>query len=225
MTRRSLFSLALAVLPVMLAGCGAMMSGGTSLSRQVDYLRQDVEKLTQQQKKLAAQVSDLNQQLSRGAAKGEHEQPPPATESRPLVKKPPQGPEAAEGADLASDPAALYRKAFNLMENAKYDQAIRAFGFFIQQFPQSDLADNAQYWMGECLYAQKKYADARDTFKAVQDHFPFGNKVPDALYKQALCEGKLGHKQAETRLLKELVDDYPFSHAAALAKAALKPQP
>ncbi len=57
------------------------------------------------------------------------------------------------------------------------------------KFPQSDLADNAQYWIGECFYSQKKFQEAKEGFAAVAEHFPFGNKVPDALYKEASVQG------------------------------------
>ena len=106
------------------------------------------------------------------------------------------------------------------MESGKLDEAEAAFGEFIGRFPQSDLADNAQYWMGECLYGQKSFKEARDAFKAVSDHFPFGNKVPDALYKQALCERELGDAAAAAETLKRLTEFFPDSEAAAKARAA-----
>jgi tol-pal system protein YbgF len=121
---------------------------------------------------------------------------------------------ATEAQNLASDPSALYKKGLDLMGGGQYSEAQAAFADFIVKFPQSDLADNAQYWIGECFYSQKDFKEARDAFRAVSDHFPFGNKVPDAIYKQALCERQLGQEDQAEATLKKLVEEFPSSEAA-----------
>ncbi len=223
---------------VALVGCSTLMNPGDDLSRRVDYLRQDVENLTQQQKALTNEVAQLRQQLKKSPAAGtatasvavparpaapvpiEAAPAEPAAPEAPAVKAPESTGER-DTANMASDPASRYKKAFGLMEAGKYQAAETAFADFVSKFPQSDLADNAQYWIGECLYAQGHYEDAQAAFKAVSDHFPFGNKVPDALYKQAMCEQKLNRKDEAKKTLEKLRDYYPYSEAAAKAKKLL----
>jgi tol-pal system protein YbgF len=200
---------------VSLMGCSTLMNPGDDLSKRVDYLRQDVEDLTKQQKALTEQISQLREQLREG---------PPSTAETPAPKaeakvREPSGEQ--EATNMASDPASRYKRAFDLMEAGKYGQAESAFADFVSQFPQSELADNAQYWIGECLYAENHYEDALTSFKAVSNHFPFGNKVPDALYKQAMCEQKLGKNAEAKKTLEKLRDYYPYSEAASKAKKLL----
>jgi tol-pal system protein YbgF len=204
----------LLVFLAVLTACSAMVGPQDDLARKVDYMRSDVEKLTAQQKELAEQVKQLADALAKAPTQAPQEQAPQATT--------PQVVSRAESGDLAGDPSLLYKRAYDLLAAGKVKESQDAFSEFIRRFPQSDLADNAQYWIGEGFYTQKDFKDARDAFKAVADHFPFGNKVPDAIYKEALCDGEMGDKALEKKRLQELCEQYPYSEAAALAKDLLK---
>jgi len=197
------------------AGCAAVTGSNDELTRRVDYLRQDVEALTKQQQALTAEIEKLQGKL--GAAPEAVLAPPAKAGVESLPVETPQASSATEAQNLAADPSALYKKGLDLMGQGEYRQAQAAFADFIVQFPESDLADNAQYWIGECFYSEKNFKDARDAFKAVSDHFPFGNKMPDALYKQGLCERQLGQEDQAKATLKKLADEFPDSEAAAKA--------
>jgi len=210
------------------AGCAAVTGSNDELTRRVDYLRQDVEALTKQQQVLTAEIEKLQERLGGppGASPeasagvggpGAAQAPPARAEVESLSVETPAGAPSAEAQNLAADPSALYKKGLDLMGGGQYPEAQAAFADFIVKFPQSDLADNAQYWIGECFYSQKDFKEARDAFRAVSDHFPFGNKVPDALYKQALCERQLGQQDQAKATLKKLVEEFPSSEAAVKA--------
>lgn len=218
----------------LLAGCSAIAGGNDELGRRVDYLSQDVEELTKQQKALAEEIGQLRQTLAPASgqttaaapvpaqapasAPAQGAAPAPATQAE--VSAEPLAPLDAQ--NLSPDPAAVYKEAFTLMQAGKLPEAEARFADFIAKFPQSDLADNAQYWVGECLYGEKKYDGARAAFEAVSTHFPFGNKVPDALYKQAACEKLLGREADAAATTKKLIDNFPDSDAALKAKAQKK---
>lgn len=197
------------------AGCAAVTGSNDELTRRVDYLRQDVEALTKQQQALTAQIEQLQGKL--GAIPEAVPLPPAKAGTESLPVEAPQASPAAEAENLSSDPSSLYKKGLDLMGRNEYRQAQAAFADFIVQFPESDLADNAQYWIGECFYSEKNFKDARDAFQAVSDHFPFGNKVPDALYKQGLCERQLGQDDQAKATLKKLAEEFPGSEAAGKA--------
>lgn len=208
-------------------GCTSMLAPQDDLARKVDYLRTDVEKLAKQQEQLLAEVRALQ-----GGVPAPPQAPaaPPASAPAPpapsltveeLAPQPPTPP-ALESGQLSADPAAVYQKAYDLLAAGKVPESQAAFAQFIRTYPQSDLADNAQYWIGEGFYVQKSFADAKGAFQMVLDHFPFGNKVPDALYKRALCEGELGDKAEERDTLREVVEQYPFSDASVKARDLLK---
>ncbi len=191
-----------------LAACLPTVSND-ELTNRVNYLRQDVDNLTKQQEALSSQVRELQAKL--GVAT-----PAPAP---PAATPAPSAAPSEEGTqNLSSESSALYKKGFDLMTAAQYADARAAFADFIAKYPQSDLADNAQYWIGECWYSQKDFKEAAAAFGAVAEHFPFGNKVPDALYKEALCERQLGDEAAAKATLGRLQEQFPDSEAAAKAK-------
>jgi len=197
--------------------CAGLIQPQDDLTRKVDYLRSDVEKLTAQQAELAEQIRKLQGGPSPSVT------PVPGTVPvERLVAVAETPPPSTESGELSGDPAALYQKAYDLLAAGRVAESQGAFAEFIRRFPQSDLADNAQYWIGEGFYSQKAFKEAREAFQGVLDHFPFGNKVPDALYKRALCEGELGDKAAEAKTLRDLVEQYPFSDASVKARDLLK---
>jgi tol-pal system protein YbgF len=104
------------------------------------------------------------------------------------------------------------------MQRGEITQAEVLFSEFVRVYPEHDLADNAQYWLGECFYGQKEYEHALNLFKHLVERFPRGNKVPDALYKQALCEKVLGRGDEAAQTARRLQNEYPTTEAAQKAK-------
>ncbi len=201
---RALRILSMAAASAGFLACTGLDPAMNDVSRRVDALRAEVSRLAEEQKGLAEEIRRLRAGSggSPSAAEGGS-----AAEARLEVQ------------NLPADPAARYKEAFSLLEAGRYPEAEAAFGAFVAAYPQSDLADNAQYWIGECLYSEKKFEEARKAFRAVSDHFPFGNKVPDALYKEALCQRALGDDAGAEKTLARLRDLFPDSEAAAKAGA------
>ena len=86
----------------------------------------------------------------------------------------------------------MYQQALDHLRGGRHDEAVASFRGFVKQHPQHDLADNAQYWLGECFYDRKDYSTALREFRRVAEKFPQGNKVPDALLKVAFSYLALG---------------------------------
>ncbi|WP_297445354.1 tol-pal system protein YbgF [Desulfurobacterium sp.] len=121
----------------------------------------------------------------------------------------------------------IYKKAFNAMESGELDTARILFETLVKRYPDSPLADNSLYWIGEIFYSHGDYATALDYFKKVVDNYsnyypsPKGNKVPAALLKEALCYKGLGDNAKAKQLLKKLISKYPSTNEAAIAKVKL----
>jgi len=117
---------------------------------------------------------------------------------------------------------ANYQAAFELLKQQDYEQAAKAFGNFLEQFPDSSLAHNAQYWLAETYYATKEFGTAVEAFEAVVNRYPDSTKVPDALLKMGFCNYELKRwDQARTALAK-VQDEYPETTAARLAGQRLE---
>ena len=116
----------------------------------------------------------------------------------------------------------LYDLTLGLYRVEKYEEAIAGFKNFIKKFPRSELADNAQYWVGESYMGLKQYEQAILAFQSVIKKYPKGNKVPNAILRQALAFYEIKDKTSARLLLKKLIKKYPKSSEAKIAKAKLR---
>lgn len=114
-----------------------------------------------------------------------------------------------------------YDDAWRVVERKDYRAAIIKLKDYIKRYPASDLADNAQYWLGECYYALKEYDRAILEFDAVRN-YPNGDKMAAALLKQGFAYAELNDRVDARKVLQELVERYPQSEEAGKAKARLK---
>jgi tol-pal system protein YbgF len=129
----------------------------------------------------------------------------------------------AEGAAAESDAIRRdYEAAWRTLDKKDYKAAISRFREFIKKYPKSTLAGNAQYWIGESLYALKEFDQAIIEFDAVRRRYPQGEKVPAALLKQGFAFAELGEKVNARLILQEVVEKYPQSPEAGRAKQRLK---
>ncbi len=120
-----------------------------------------------------------------------------------------------------TDKESLYAAAYELFKEAKYEKSREAFENFLKQYPDTEFSDNAQFWIGECYYFEKKYEKAIVEYEKVTKNFPEGNKVPYALLKQGLSFLKLGDKASGKLLLQQVTKDYPNTSQARIARAKL----
>ena len=125
-------------------------------------------------------------------------------------------------ADNGETPAMTYQNAYRDYQKGHYDLAISGFKEFIQKYPESDLADNAAYWIGESLYSQKKYRESIAEFDSVVNDYPKSEKVPSALLKKGYAYISLGEKAQGIVQLQYVVHEHPKSSEAAKAREELK---
>jgi tol-pal system protein YbgF len=129
---------------------------------------------------------------------------------------------APQSAASADDEQARYQKNFNLVKQGRYDDAIAGFTAFIQQYPQSQLVPNAEFWMGESHYQQSDFQGALINYKAVVENYPDSSKAPDALLKMGYAQYELKDWKAARKTLTTVVNKYPSSRSARFAKERLQ---
>jgi len=146
-------------------------------------------------------------------------------EAAPVPAKEPETPEpkpvVAEEKPVSPEKA-QYEATLKAYQQGKYEAAIAGFEGFLKKHPKSDLADNAQFWIGECYMALKQYEKAILAYQEVIKKYPKANKVPNALLRQALAFYEINDKTSSRLLLKKIIKKYPESSEAKIAKAKLE---
>jgi tol-pal system protein YbgF len=157
------------------------------------------------------------------AEKAEETPPPPplTRDSQPEPTKEAAPPKPVK-TPVKVSPADAYKSAYAAYQKGLYEEAIALFNGFVEKYPEHDLADNSQYWTGECYYAIKDYQSALQAFKKVIEKYPDGNKMPDALLKTGYSSLALKDYQNARVYLARVVKDYPFSTAAQNAEIKLR---
>jgi tol-pal system protein YbgF len=149
-------------------------------------------------------------------------------------------PEASEGGGSAASgqareareyrqPDAEERKAYEQIQDLirnqkKYDEAISRIYEFIDEYPEGDLTVNAYYWLGEVYLVKPQLEQAKQAFTIVATRFADHRKAPDAVYKLGVTHDRLGEKDQARRSMQTVIDDYPSSSAADLARKFLESQ-
>jgi len=118
--------------------------------------------------------------------------------------------------------AQLYVLAKQAFDQEDLEGAREGFEKLLQRYPKSENADNSQFWIGEIYYREKWYEKAILEYQKVIETYPTGNKVQSALLKQGLAFLNLGDKANARLILNELVNKYPKSSEAGIARTKLK---
>lgn len=142
------------------------------------------------------------------------------------LKKLEKGFEEAEKKTAAKEemrsPEALYQQGLSNLKGGNPQQARELFTRFITAFPKHELTANALYWVGETYYSEKNYEQAILEFQQLIKNHPGKEKVPAALLKQGMAFKELGDLKSARYVYNKLLDDYPASAEAKLAKERLK---
>jgi len=130
---------------------------------------------------------------------------------------------AAGGATRAVDSAELlYGKAFDALKAGDYPAAISGMRDFLAANPDHELADNAQYWLGEAFYVTRDYDNAILAFTTVGQRWPQSSKAPDAMLKLGYAQFELKRVSAAKQILSQVGTRYPGTEAARLAQERLR---
>ncbi|HYC58299.1 MAG TPA: tol-pal system protein YbgF [Thermoanaerobaculia bacterium] len=120
------------------------------------------------------------------------------------------------------DPMQTYQAAYRDYQKGNFDLAIEGFRDFLGGNAESDLADNAAYWIGESLFSQKKYREAIEQFDAVVNRYPKSDKVPGALLKKGYAYIAVDERAQGVVQLQYVVHEHPRSQEASLARQRLR---
>ena len=146
---------------------------------------------------------------------------PMETPSETIPVAPPKTDSQALAA-AAADEKAAYDKAFQALKELRYADAAESFQSFLSKYPDSEYADNAQYWLGESYYVTRNYDVALVSFQRLMDRFPDSPKVPDALLKIGYTHYELKQWDSALAALTQVQKNYPNTTLARLAESRLR---
>jgi tol-pal system protein YbgF len=122
----------------------------------------------------------------------------------------------------SDDPIEVYQNAYRDYQRGNYDLSRAGFEAFLAEVPESDLADNAAYWIGECFFAQKSHREAITRFDQVINNYPTSDKVPSALLKKGFSYIEMGERAQGIVQLQYVIHEHPKSSQAEIARQRLK---
>jgi len=200
--------------------------------RQLPAMNARIDGLTAEMNRLTARLDELAQRLDnqsrpQGAGPGGHPAP------SPVPTPSPSGGARSPGDGTAEE---SYKAAYLDFTKGNYILAIAEFREFVRRHPDASQADGAQYWIGESYFSMGRAAAAAgqaekarealeqsvQEFRRVFVNYPRGRQVPTALYKEALALVELKQVKVAQARLQYLVDNFPQSEEAPLARERLK---
>jgi TolA-binding protein len=192
-----------------MAGLGARLDG---MDQDMRALQQSVSDLNGMMGKLQQQMTDLN-----NAVKILQTPPPPPPTAAT------GGGEAAAVPDTPTISAQdLYANANRDRGSKKYDLALQEYQQYLKWYGNTDLAANAQFYIGDIHYRQKNFEQAVQDFDVVIEKYSENNKTPDAIYSKGLALKSLSRLTESHSEFLELIKLYPRNDLAAQACDQLK---
>jgi tol-pal system protein YbgF len=186
------------------ANSGARMD---SMSTQVQALADNLEEVKVRLAKLSQQMAEIQGVVQSLDAKVAGGAPMPGA-TTPAAPPPP--------------PGVLYDNALRDFTSGKYDLAGQEFQDYLKYYPDTDVTSNAQFYLGEILYAQKKYSEAIPEYDKVLDNYPRSFKLAAARLKKGLALLELGQRTSALRELREVVRRHPGTDESRRANAKLR---
>lgn len=152
--------------------------------------------------------------------------PSGAAPTPPAAVQPPAPPDRAAAAQPSASAArseqADFDAALGELREGRYPEAVAGFQRFLSAYPASDLAGDAQYWLGEAHYLGRNYEAAKEAFIDMGLRYPQSARLPDALLKLGYIYGEQGDRDRAREVLRKLVEVYPNTQAASLAERRLQ---
>ncbi len=190
------------------------------LSDNLEEIKSRIGKLNQQLVDLQNSVQNIDARLAGGA---------PAGTSAPTGTgaAAPNGAAGAPRSDAAPAGAApsadtLYSNGLRDITSGKYDLARSEFADYLKYYGDTDLASNAQFYLGEIAYSQKQYEQAVAEYDKVLGNYPKSFKLAPARLKKGMALIELGQKNPGVRELRDVVKRYPGTEEERRARGKLK---
>jgi tol-pal system protein YbgF len=188
------------------------------LSDNLEEIKSRLGKLNQQLVDLQSAVQGIDAKVSGSAPAGAA----PNTNPRPANDGNSAPPAASNAVSPAPSADMLYSNGLRDITSGKYDLARQEFLDYLKYYSTTDLASNAQFYLGEIAYHQKQYQEAVAEYDKVLTIYPKSFKLAPARLRKGMALIELGQKTSGVRELREVVRRYPGTEEEHTARAKLK---
>lgn len=206
------------------------LSGCVATTTDVDRLQESLNRVQKGQADLVVKMDDLDEALTRLTEKLEESDRRMGTLTQKLDDSQTRIggrletvtkllSEATSQATVAV-PGELYRTAYSDYLGGKIDLAISGFKTYLDRYPESDLADDAQYYYADCYLVKQNFGRAREEFDKVLG-MSREYRVP-ALLKRSYALAGLDMVEDQKHTLKTLIKEAPQSQEAETARQILE---
>jgi tol-pal system protein YbgF len=188
------------------------------LSDNLEEIKSRLGKLNQQLVDLQNTVQSLDAKISGGVAPAgtvPTSSPTGASTTQPLG-----GGAASSGPAPSAD--TLYSNGLRDITSGKYDLARSEFADYLKYYGDTDLASNAQFYLGEIAYSQRQYSQSVNEYDKVLTNYPKSFKLAPARLKKGMALLEMGQKSQAIKELREVVKRYPGTEEERRARAKLK---
>jgi tol-pal system protein YbgF len=190
------------------------------LSDNLEEIKSRLGKLNQQLVDLQGTIQNIDSKISGGAVAPGGTVPTSApTGSSP---QPTGSPTASSSGSPAPNADTLYSNGLRDITSGKYDLARSEFQDYLKYYGDTDLASNAQFYLGEIAYSQRQYSQAVAEYEKVLTNYPKSFKLAPARLKKGMALIELGQKSSGVKELREVVKRYPGTEEERRARARLK---
>jgi tol-pal system protein YbgF len=194
-----------------------------TMGTQVQGLSDNVADLQAHLGKLDQKLTDIQNTLQNVDSKMAAPPPPVAgpTATGPSSSGGPGASPMASAAPPASADV-LYSNGLRDINGKHYDLAAQEFQDYLKYYSDTDLASNAQFYLGEIAFMQGEYQQALDAYNKVVENYPKSFKTASSRMRKGFCLAELGQKAAAIRELRTVVRQYPGTDEAKRSAAKLK---
>lgn len=196
------------------------------LKAGLDQVQRDVAALSERSSEMQRRLDRLSQDVARG--REAPRKPPESPDSSPLLPGAPAdssggaaSPAAVPPSGAVPSPDALYNQAYADFSRGNYALAISGFEEYVSRFPESNLADNALYWIGECHFAEGRFDKAVEAFDRMLERYPDSDKAAAANLKKGLAYLEENDVKLAIVQLRYVTTTYPSSDEAKIARDKL----
>jgi tol-pal system protein YbgF len=211
-------------------GVGKQLAPVSGLSTKVDSMGEDVRALKDALNDLSGRLERMDAKMTDLKNQMQIIQNPPAAPgvSAPGVSAPGAAPGAEpQQGNAAAPPAGMtaektYTDARRDLQTGNADLALQEFQQYLTYFPNTELAANAQYYIGEILFRRSDYNNAIPAFDAVLERYPENPKTADAHFMKGMALLKAGQRNRAVQEFRTLVANYPRTDDARKAQQQLR---